>query len=262
MQKKAKKRFGQHFLHEKRIIQRILETAEIQPGDKILEIGPGLGALTSWLVLEDIELQLVELDRDMVSHIRQRWPQVSLYEGDACHVHWPDLLSESGWKCVSNLPYNVGTGIVTDLITCPQRFTSLTVMVQLEVAQRMVAKVGERKRGSLATFMSFFGTSTIAFRVPRGAFSPPPKVESAVVQIELLPEPHVPIVKKTDLEKLLSILYVYPRKTVRNCLRSRYDKVFVDELLCKSTVDPQKRPSNVTTEEVRNMLEFLSNQEF
>lgn len=262
MEKKAKKRFGQHFLHEKRIIERILETAEIQTGDKILEIGPGLGALTSWLVPKDIELQLVELDRDMVEHIQEKWPHVSLHEGDACHVNWMELLSGPGWKCVSNLPYNVGTGIVTDLITCPQRFSSLTVMVQLEVAQRMVAQVGERKRGSLATFMSFFGTSTIAFRVPKGAFSPPPKVESAVVRIDLLPEPRVPIVKKTDLEKLLSTLYIYPRKTVRNCLRSRYDKVFVDELLLKSNVESTKRPSHVTTEEVRNMLEFLSVQSF
>ena len=262
MEKRAKKRFGQHFLHEKRIIERILETAEIQSGDKILEIGPGLGALTSWLVPKDIELQLVELDRDMVDHIRQKWPKVSLHEGNACHVDWVDLLSDSGWKCVSNLPYNVGTGIVTDLITCPQRFSSLTVMVQLEVAQRMVAKVGERKRGSLATFMSFFGTSKIAFRVPKGAFSPPPKVESAVVRIDVLPDPHVPIVKKTDLEKLLSILYIYPRKTIRNCLRSRYDKGFVDRLLISSNVDPQKRPSHVTTEEVRNMLDFLLIQDF
>ena len=261
MEKKAKKRFGQHFLHEKSIIGRIIDTAEIQTGDKILEIGPGLGALTSWLMPKDIELQLVELDRDMAEHIREKWPQASLFEGDACRVDWLDLLSGSGWKCVSNLPYNVGTGIVTDLITCPERFSSLTVMVQLEVAQRMVAKVGEKKRGSLATFMSFFATSTIAFRVPKGAFSPPPKVESAVVQIDLLSKPHVPIVKKTELEKLLSTLYVYPRKTIRNCLRSRYDTVFVDRILSETKINPQKRPSHVTTEEVRNMLEFLSVQE-
>jgi 16S rRNA (adenine1518-N6/adenine1519-N6)-dimethyltransferase len=258
MSKKAKKRFGQHFLHEKGIIDRILASANIRREDKILEIGPGLGALTSHLVRKEIELQLVELDRDMVQHIQETWPDVSLHEGDACHVSWPELLSGSGWKCVSNLPYNVGTGIVTDLITCPQRFSSLTVMVQLEVAQRMVAKVGERKRGSLATFMSFFCDATIAFRVPKGAFSPPPKVESAVVQIKVLQHPHVPIVKKTELEKLLSTLYIYPRKTIRNCLRSRYDTVFVDGLLHETNIDPQKRPSHVSTEEVRNMLEFLS----
>ena len=232
MEKRAKKRFGQHFLHEKRIIEKILETAEIRSGDKILEIGPGLGALTSWLVPKDIELQLVELDRDMVEHIQNKWPSVSLFEGDACRVNWTELLEGPRWKCVSNLPYNVGTGIVTDLITCPERFSSLTVMVQLEVAQRMVAKVGERKRGSLATFMSFFCSSEIAFRVPKGAFSPPPKVESAVVQIEVFENPHVPIVKKTELEDLLSVLYIYPRKTIRNCLRSRYNSDFVDRWLC------------------------------
>ena len=261
MEKRAKKRFGQHFLHEKRIIEKILETAEISADDKVLEIGPGLGALTSWLVPKNIELQLVELDRDMVEHIREKWPSVRLFEGDACRVNWLELLQGSDWKCVSNLPYNVGTGIVTDLITCPERFSSLTVMVQLEVAQRMVAKVGERKRGSLATFMSFFCSAEIAFRVPKGAFSPPPKVESAVVQIEVFDIPHVPIVKKTDLEDLLSVLYIYPRKTIRNCLRSRYNKDFVDELLEETRIDPLKRPSHVTTVEVRNMLEFLSVQE-
>lgn len=258
MSKRAKKRFGQHFLHEKGIIDRILASAAIQKGDKILEIGPGLGALTAHLAKKDIELQLVELDRDMVEHIQHKWPEVSLHEGDACHVSWSELLVGTGWKCVSNLPYNVGTGIVTDLITCPQRFSSLTVMVQLEVAQRMVANVGERKRGSLATYMSFFCDATIAFRVPKGAFSPPPKVESAVVQIEVFENPHVPIVKKTELNKLLSTLYVYPRKTIRNCLRSRYETDFVDFLLMSTNVDPQKRPSHVSTEEVRNMLEFLS----
>jgi 16S rRNA (adenine1518-N6/adenine1519-N6)-dimethyltransferase len=258
VQRRAKKRFGQHFLHEKAIVERIIGTAQVRPGDKVLEVGPGLGALTSQLVRKDIQLQLVELDRDMVAHVRETWPDVSLHEGDACHVDWEELLVGEGWKCVSNLPYNVGTGIVTDLITCPQRFTSLTVMLQLEVAQRMVAPVGNRKRGSLSTFMSFFADAEIAFRVPRGAFSPPPKVESAVVQIEILPKPHVPIVKKQNLEKLLATLFIYPRKTIKNCLKSRFSLETIEMIFSQTGIDSQKRPAHLTREDVRNMLDILS----
>ena len=257
MRPRAKKRFGQHFLHERRIVDKILYTANITEGDKVLEIGPGLGALTKHLLSHDIDLRLVELDPDMVQHIQGTWPNANLTHANACHVDWLDFLDGENWKCVSNLPYNVGTKIVTDLITCPQRISSLTVMLQFEVAKRMVATVGDRNRGSLSAFMSFFSDVRIAFRVPKGAFSPPPKVESAVLQIDLLPEPHVPIVKKPELEKLLATLFVYPRKTIRNCLRSKYNEDFVDNLLRSCDVDPRKRPAKLEREEIRNMLEFL-----
>jgi len=257
MKPRAKKRFGQHFLHERAIIDKILYTAEISSGDKVLEIGPGLGALTKHLLTHDIDLRLVELDTDMVDHIQQTWPHANLTHTNACHVDWATFLDGENWKCVSNLPYNVGTGIVTDLITCPQRISSLTVMLQLEVAKRMVASVGDRNRGSLSAFMSFFCDVQIAFRVPKGAFSPPPKVESAVLRIDLLDNPHVPIVKKQKLEKLLSTLYVYPRKTIRNCLRSKYKVDLVDKMLDCCGVDSRKRPAMLEREEIRNMLEFL-----
>ena len=258
MEHRAKKRFGQHFLHEKGIVDRIIGTAGVKSGDNVLEIGPGLGALTRQLVSRDIHLQLVELDRDMVAHIQNTWPDVALYEADACHINWSTFLDGTGWKCVSNLPYNVGTGIVTDLITCPERFSSLTVMLQLEVAQRMVAPVGDRKRGSLSAFMSFFCTADIAFKVPKGAFSPPPKVESAVLQIEVLPDPHVPIVKKQQLEELLSVAFCHPRKTIKNCLQSGYSKDLVEKVFSITGIDPQKRPAHITREEISNMLDVFS----
>jgi len=257
MKPRAKKRFGQHFLHERTIIDRILYTANIESGDKVLEIGPGLGALTQHLLKHEIDLRLVELDTDMIQHIQEKWPMADITHADACRMNWNEFLEGEGWKCVSNLPYNVGTKIVTDLITCPQRISSLTVMLQLEVAKRMVAPVGDRNRGSLASFMSFFSDVEISFRVPRGAFSPPPKVESAVLHIDLLPKPHVPIVKKQELENLLSTLFVYPRKTIRNCLRSKYKADFADTILDSCHIDPRKRPALLEREDIRNMLEFL-----
>ena len=244
-------------MHEKRILERIISVAEIQDGDKVFEIGPGLGALTEYLQRFEIDLQLFELDRDMIDHIRTRWPDISLTEGDACSMDWSTVLQGGDWKCVSNLPYNVGTGIVTDLITRPQTCRTLTVMLQLEVAKRMVAEAGDRNRGSLSVFMECFSHCDIAFRVPRGAFSPPPNVESAVIQIELHSQPHVPIVKKTQLENLLSALFSQPRKTIRNCLKSRYSTQIADQLCSDSQVDPKRRPSTLHVEEIRNMLQVL-----
>ena len=214
----AKKRFGQHFLHERYYIDRIVETAGVQTGDKVFEIGPGLGALTRALHRHDIQLQLIEVDRDIIEYIRTTWPDVPLHEGSACDVDWKDLLVGPDWKCVSNLPYNVGTGIVTELVAQPSVCQSLTVMLQLEVAQRMTSRVGDRNRGSLSAYIECFAEAEIAFKVPAGAFSPPPKVSSAVLHIRVRQNPRVPIVQKTHFENLLKVLYAKPRKTIRKCL--------------------------------------------
>ena len=257
MNKRAKKRFGQHFLHSQGIVDKILRVSHLSATDKVLEIGPGLGALTERLHSVGCALQLVELDRDMIDHIRERWPGISLHEGDACQIDWVNFLPGDGWKCVSNLPYNVGTGIVTDLVSLYPKFSRLVVMLQFEVAKRMTAKVGERNRGSLATFIDFFAEAEIAFRVPRGAFNPPPKVESAVLNITLRERPYVSVSQKEKLESLLMVLYSQPRKTIRNCLRTRLSSDEADFLLQAAEVDPKRRSSTLQCREIIKMLEKL-----
>ncbi|MEC7985784.1 MAG: 16S rRNA (adenine(1518)-N(6)/adenine(1519)-N(6))-dimethyltransferase RsmA [Myxococcota bacterium] len=257
MEKRAKKRFGQHFLHSQGIIEKILRASQLSVSDKVLEIGPGLGALTKRLHSVGCTLQLVELDRDMADHVRDTWPDISLHEGDACKIDWVNFLPGDGWKCVSNLPYNVGTGIVTDLVSLYPKFSRLVVMLQLEVAKRMTAKVGERNRGSLATFIDFFAEAEIEFRVPKGAFHPPPKVESAVLNITLRESPYVSVAQKERLESLLMVLYSQPRKTIRNCLRTRISSDEADFLLQTADVDPRRRSSTLQCREIIKMLDKL-----
>ena len=257
MKPRAKKRFGQHFLHAEGIVNRIVHSANLREGDKILEIGPGLGALTKHLYKPCYRLQVVEYDKDMVAFLQERWPDLSLYQGDATQVNWPGLLDGSGWKCVSNLPYNVGTKIVTDLLVQAPLFSSLIVMLQLEVAKRMIAKVGDRNRGSLSTFIEIFSEAKILFRVPKGAFHPPPKVESAVIELVLRQDPLVPIVKKSKLEQFLKVLYSRPRKTIRNCLKTAYSSQESDFLLAFAQVDGGRRPATLHIEEIHQMLKGL-----
>jgi 16S rRNA (adenine1518-N6/adenine1519-N6)-dimethyltransferase len=245
----AKKRFGQHFLSSPSVVAKILRAASVGPTDRILEIGPGLGALTDAMLQVGPELLCVELDRDVVSFLRHRHPNLKLVEGDAASMAWDELLVEGEWKCVSNLPYNVGTKILSRLLLEP-RVGMLVVMLQKEVADRIVARSGERKRGSLSVWVEAFASAKIAFRVPAGAFHPPPKVESAVVVLERHSQPRVPREEASAFEFLLRTLFAQPRKTIRNNLRSRLSTEVADALLERASIDSGRRPSTLELDEV------------
>ncbi len=240
---RARKRFGQHFLASPGIVRRIVEVAGVGPTSRVLEIGPGLGVLTEVLSEAAAELVAVELDRDLIGFLEERHPTVRLVEGDAAAMDWDSVLPGGNWQVVSNLPYNVGTRIVTQLLARPQQFRRLTVMVQREVAERMVAPAGDRKRGSLSVYVEARAKARIRIRVPPGAFHPPPKVRSAVVDLQMHEAPLIGASTPAHFDHVVRCAFSAPRKTIRNTLRAGFDGPVVDAALEQASVQPSLRPA-------------------
>jgi len=240
----ARKRFGQHFLASVGIVQHIIRISEVGAGDKVLEVGPGLGVLTEALVGAGAEVTAIELDRDLIDFLGERLPSVRLIEGDATEVDLDSIL-DAKHRVVANLPYNVGTRIVTRMLARPDRFDRLIVMVQKEVAQRMVAKVGDRKRGSLSVFVEARAEARIRIKVPPGAFHPPPKVHSAVVEFRLHPQARTGGVEVEHFDQVVRTTCSAPRKTIRNALRSKYESEVADLALTEAGLDGRARASTL-----------------
>jgi len=242
---RARKRFGQHFLASAGVVQNIIRVADLSRGQRVLEVGPGLGVLTEALVGAGALVTAVELDRDLVGFLAERLPTVRLVEADAADVDWAALLDGPGWRVVSNLPYNVGTRILTGMLTRPDRFDRLVVMVQREVADRLVAQAGDRKRGSLSVYVEARAEAKIRIKVPPGAFHPPPRVHSAVVELRLHPDARTGGVAVDHFDAVVRATCSAPRKTVRNALRSKFDGSVVDGALVQAGVDSRARASTL-----------------
>lgn len=242
---RARKRFGQHFLASDGVVRRIVEVANVDSDSRVLEIGPGLGVLTEALLETGASVVAVELDRDLVGFLGERLPALRLIQGDAVKTDWSALLDGSGWQLVANLPYNVGTKLITQLLARPEHFCRLTVMVQLEVARRMVAPAGDRKRGSLSVFVEARARARIRIRVPPGAFHPPPKVQSAVVDMRMHDAPQIGVSTPAHFDRVVRAAFTAPRKTVRNTLRSVFEGAEVDAALSAAGVDPTSRPAKL-----------------
>jgi len=227
---RPKKKFGQHFLTSVSYVEKILSLAEIQQGDRVLEIGPGKGALTRKLVEFGARVTAVEFDPDMVDYIRDNFPMVDVIQADASTTVWREILTGSDWKCVSNLPYNVGTKIVASLLLSKDIFQSLTIMLQKEVGIRMLAQPGDRKRGSLSGFIQAHAVTRKGFLVPPGAFFPPPKVDSIVISLSLRELPLYHPVGLEYFEIVNKALFSSPRKSIKNSLKNALSKEEIKQL--------------------------------
>ena len=258
LEQRAKKRFGQHFLASPGVVRNIVLIAEVGPSSRVLEIGPGLGVLTEALLATQAHVTAVELDRDMAAFIRDRLPSVNLIEADGAAVDFRAVLPGAPWRCVANLPYNAGTRMITRMLEAPDVFDRLLVMVQREVAERLVAAPGERKRGSLSVFTEARAEARIAIRVPPGAFHPPPKVHSAVVELRLRSAPAVGEADLQVFDRLVRDLFAQPRKTIRNNLAQALGRGPADDAIASAALDPTRRPATLTLAEITTLAETLS----
>jgi 16S rRNA (adenine1518-N6/adenine1519-N6)-dimethyltransferase len=207
---RPRKRFGQHFLHEKRVLARLVEAIAPAPGDFIVEIGPGEGALTAPLLERCGNLQVIELDRDLAAALQRSHPQLTVHCQDALEFDFAQL--PAGMRIVGNLPYNVSTPLLFHLARFAPRVRDMHFMLQLEVVERMVAKPSTPAYGRLSVSLQSRFAMTKLFKVAPGAFRPPPRVESAVVRMAPL-DWQLPI----D-EDLLRKAFSARRKTLRNAL--------------------------------------------
>ena len=224
MKHRARKRFGQNFLHDRGIIERIIQSRRPQVGDHLLEIGPGQGALTEYLITADAKLDCVELDRDLAKFLDKLYgskPGFTLYQEDILKFDLAKLeADEHSLRVIGNLPYNISTPVLFYLLKNCALIRDMTFMLQLEVVQRIAAQVGEKNYGRLGLMLQYFCTVEHLFNVPASAFSPQPKVSSAVVRLT----PHVKLpLQARSLENLQIVIrtaFSARRKTLKNSLKS------------------------------------------
>jgi len=254
----ARRRFGQHFL-EPAWASRIVEAVDPQPDQTLLEIGPGHGVMTAPLAARAGRLLAVEIDRDLARGLRARLPAVHLIEADVLALDLPRLLAAESTplRVVGNLPYNVATPILFRLAGAARHGTVIsdaTLMLQREVAERLLAAPGTSGYGALAVQIGLLAEVSRVLNLPPGAFRPAPKVRSAVVRLRFRP-PVVDVGEASAFERLVRGLFHQRRKTLLNALRPVAASFGRDpgELLEQAALDGSRRPGTLALAEMARL---------
>lgn len=236
-----RKRLGQHFLVDPAVVARMLDLAEVAPGDAVLEIGPGLGTLTDALAARASRLYVVELDRGLAGVLRRKYaeqPHVHVIEGDALRVDLADAVGASPVKVVASLPYNVSVPILFRLLDLRAIFPDVTVMLQREVAERLIATVRSKHYGAASLLFQLHAALRGRFRVPAQAFYPRPQVSSEVIRVAFAAEPRVAVDDAARFGAVVRAAFGQRRKMLRNALQTlapalaltpdEWERVFVE----------------------------------
>jgi 16S rRNA (adenine1518-N6/adenine1519-N6)-dimethyltransferase len=213
-----KKSLGQHFLRDANLLRRIAAALDIEPGDTVLEIGPGPGGLTQQLHALADRLVAIEKDRDLVPSLRARFPRMELVEADALEVDWHELTGPGPVRIVGNIPYNITSPLLERALT-PPRPRVIVYLVQKEVADRVAAPPGGSDYGALTVGIQAVARVERLFKVPAGAFHPPPKVDSAVLRLHPLAEPLVADADVLPFRRFVVGLFGFRRKQLVRGLR-------------------------------------------
>jgi 16S rRNA (adenine1518-N6/adenine1519-N6)-dimethyltransferase len=252
---RPKKRFGQHFLSDPNILNRISDAAEIELDSTVVEIGPGLGALTAVLAERAAHVIAVEVDRDLIASLRERFPptsRVTIVERDALAVEPAALLRECAagppYLVVANLPYNVAAPVLRLFLEAGAQPERMVVMVQLEVGEAIVAKSGHM--GLLSVGTQVYADTQMVMKVAPGAFHPPPKVQSAVVRLDVAPRPKVDV----PLDMFFRVVragFGNPRKQLRNSLSFglHVKQEVIDGVMSAAGIDVMLRPQMLSLDD-------------
>jgi 16S rRNA (adenine1518-N6/adenine1519-N6)-dimethyltransferase len=242
---RARKRFGQHFLTDRHYLGRIVAAIDPKPGDAMVEIGPGTGLLTDELVQRVERLHVVEIDRDLAAALRTRFPEgrVVVHEGDALEFDFAGL--PAPLRVVGNLPYNVSTPLLFRMAEIAERIADCVFLLQREVVQRMVAAPATPDYGRLSVMLQYRFAMAKALDVPPGAFTPPPKVDSAVVRMRPLPENRPLARDETLFEAIVAAAFSQRRKTLRNAARAQVPEAAYG----RAGIDPGRRGETLSVAE-------------
>jgi 16S rRNA (adenine1518-N6/adenine1519-N6)-dimethyltransferase len=242
---RARKRFGQHFLHDQNIIDLILRAINPLPGDHLVEIGPGQGALTYPLLQRCKDLIAIELDRDLVPVLQReskRYGNLEVINADILEFNLASLGKEKKFRLLGNLPYNISTPLMFHVLESMSQIEDMHFMVQKEVGLRIVAGPGNNNYGRLSVMLQYRCECQYLFDVGPGSFSPPPKVDSAVVRMTPLTEPAHDIGDEKIFSAIVQAAFGQRRKTISNSLRSQVSR----ESISACGIDPSLRAENLT----------------
>ncbi|MBF0255516.1 MAG: 16S rRNA (adenine(1518)-N(6)/adenine(1519)-N(6))-dimethyltransferase RsmA [Gammaproteobacteria bacterium] len=245
MSHQARKRFGQNFLQDQGVIGRIVRSINPQPGENLLEIGPGQAAITKPLLQACGRLQVVELDRDLIEPLRQSCVglgELIIHNADALRFNFAPLGLEQPLRLVGNLPYNISTPLLFHLLEQSARIADMHFMLQKEVVERMAAEPGGKDYGRLTVMLQARCRVTHLFDIGPGAFKPAPKVDSAFVRLQPHGEPLYPIADFAAFGRLVAAAFSQRRKTLRNGLKGLLDEGQIQA----AGVDPQARAETLS----------------
>lgn len=263
----AKKSWGQNFLVDQEIAQRIVDAAQIMPEDYVFEIGPGLGALSQLLAQKTANLALVEIDRQLSNLLRETMAArgAEIINEDALSFDFAAYAANKGfstYKLVSNLPYYITTPLLLHILEEGGPWRQLVLMVQKEVAERITATPGGKEYGALTIAVQFRAEAELIFTVPPGAFLPQPEVESAVIRLRRLPESPVEVDERLFF-RVVAAAFGKRRKTLINALSNSdlgKDKAFWQEAFAASGIDGQRRGETLKIEEFALLANWLSQE--
>lgn len=252
-----KKSLGQNFLVDPVALDRVVQAAEIRPEDEVLEIGAGLGSLTQRLAGTARRVVAVEIDRSLFPILAANlngYANVDLQLGDMLEIDPGELFASDGYIVAANIPYYISSALIRHLLAARVRPARMALTVQKEVAERITAAPGHLS--ILALSIQVFGSARIAARIPAGAFYPAPKVDSAVVRIDLFPQPAIPPHELDDFFKLVKAGFGQKRKTLRNTLSTglRLPVETCAGILSAAGIDTRRRAETLTIEEWGNLV--------
>lgn len=255
----ARKRFGQNFLQDQNIIRNILLSITPKQTDNIVEIGPGLGAITEHLLkATEGNLNVVEIDRDLVQVLTTQffnYPSLKIHQGDALKFDFSQLANDTEkLRIVGNLPYNISTPLIFHLISYARQVKDMHFMLQKEVVDRMAAAAGDSAYGRLSIMVQYSCRVESLFNVPATAFHPQPKVESAIVRLTPYDTLPCPAKDPKQLASLVTTAFNQRRKTIRNNLK----KLITAEQLEALGIDPGLRPEKLTLQNFVAISDTLS----
>ncbi|MBI3236665.1 MAG: ribosomal RNA small subunit methyltransferase A [Chlamydiales bacterium] len=254
-----KKRFSQNFLVDGNILRKLVEAAQILPGDEVIEIGPGPGALTRFLLEKGAHVTAIEIDRNFAEALRKvESPHLTVFEEDFMKFPLDRYLDEKGkpLKVVANLPYHITTPILTKLLPLYPRIESVTIMVQKEFGRRMVATPSSEDYSSFSLFTRFYSDPAYCFTVEPTCFYPRPRVQSAVIHCHLKPPP-LDLSEEEAFFSLTRRTFQKKRKMLKTSLKDFYPIGSVEAALAKMGLSVQARPEELSLEQFLYLFAYL-----
>ena len=252
----ARKRFGQNFLHDQQVISRIISSIAPKPADLLVEIGPGQAALTRPLLDSGAELHLIELDRDLVVRLEDKFAgesNITIHSCDALKANIPELIGNRPFRLIGNLPYNISTPLIFHVLQWNKLVIDMHFMLQKEVVDRMAAAPGSKTYGRLSVMTQYRANVMPLFDVLPESFVPVPRVCSSIVRLQPLKEPPVDAGSVENMSKVVTAAFSMRRKTLRNSLRN----VLNEDQIVAAGINPGQRAEQLSLSEFAALARSL-----